>query len=110
MRSEVVVFKAVIWSRTSFWFPSACATMTAVRRAEMSWSTPDRHLDQLDVVLDDDVDGEIALDRTRAGSADPGALTDVEQHVLAQRFRTLGVGDLHWEMVAASRASSRSAT
>jgi hypothetical protein len=35
MRSEVVVFKAVIWSRTSFWFPSACATITAVRSAEI---------------------------------------------------------------------------
>jgi hypothetical protein len=32
---DVVVFRAVIWSSTSFWLPSAWATMTAVRRAEM---------------------------------------------------------------------------
>ena len=32
---EVVVFSAVIWSRTSFWLPSAWATITAVRSAEM---------------------------------------------------------------------------
>ena len=31
---DVVVLSAVIWSSTSFWFASACATMTAVRRAE----------------------------------------------------------------------------
>ena len=30
----VVVLSAVIWSSTSFWLPSACATMTAVRRAD----------------------------------------------------------------------------
>ena len=35
MRSEVVVFKAVIWSRTNLWFPSAWATITAVRSAEI---------------------------------------------------------------------------
>ena len=28
---EVVVFSAVIWSSTSFWFVRACATVTAVR-------------------------------------------------------------------------------
>ena len=32
---DVVVFRAVIWSSTSFWLPSACATMTAVRSAEI---------------------------------------------------------------------------
>src|SRR3954468_9805883 len=32
---DVVLLSAVIWSRTSFWLPSAWATMTAVRRAEM---------------------------------------------------------------------------
>ena len=32
---EVVVLSAAIWSRTSFWLPSACATITAVRSAEM---------------------------------------------------------------------------
>jgi len=31
---EVVAFSAVIWSSTSFWLPSACAVMTAVRNAE----------------------------------------------------------------------------
>ena len=31
---RVVVFRAVIWSSTSFWLPSAWATMTAVRSAE----------------------------------------------------------------------------
>ena len=53
MMPLVVVLSAVIWSSTSFWLPSAWATITAVRRA--------RHrrgrgavdaLDQLDVVLD----------------------------------------------------------
>ena len=29
-----MVFRAVIWSSTSFWLPSAWATMTAVRSAE----------------------------------------------------------------------------
>ena len=33
MRPVVVVFRAVIWSSTSRWLFSACATMTAVRRA-----------------------------------------------------------------------------
>ena len=33
--SDVVVFSAVIWSSTSFWLPSAWATMTAVRSAEI---------------------------------------------------------------------------
>ena len=33
--SEVVVFSAVIWLSTSFWWPSAWATMTAVRNAEI---------------------------------------------------------------------------
>ena len=32
---DVVVLSAVIWSSTSFWLPSAWATMTAVRSAEM---------------------------------------------------------------------------
>ena len=32
---EVVVLSAVIWSRTSFWLPSAWATITAVRSAEI---------------------------------------------------------------------------
>jgi hypothetical protein len=31
---DVVVFSAPIWSSTSFWLASACATMTAVRSAE----------------------------------------------------------------------------
>ena len=31
---DVVVFSAVIWSSTSFWLPSAWATITAVRNAE----------------------------------------------------------------------------
>jgi hypothetical protein len=30
----VVVLRALIWSSTSFWLPSAWATMTAVRRAD----------------------------------------------------------------------------
>ena len=34
MSPEVVVLRAVIWSRTSFWLPRACATMTAVRSAD----------------------------------------------------------------------------
>src|SRR6476620_2352303 len=34
MRLLVVVLRAVIWSRTIFWFPSVCATITAVRLAE----------------------------------------------------------------------------
>ena len=34
MMSSVVVFSAVIWSSTSFWFASACETITAVRSAE----------------------------------------------------------------------------
>ena len=33
--ADVVVFSAVIWSSTSFWLPSAWATMTAVRSAEI---------------------------------------------------------------------------
>ena len=33
MRPDVVVFSAVIWSRTSFWLFSAWATITAVRSA-----------------------------------------------------------------------------
>ena len=36
IRSEVVVFSAVIWSSTSFWLPSACAPITAVARR---WSS-----------------------------------------------------------------------
>ena len=34
MRLDVVVFSALIWSRTSFCRASACDTMTAVRSAE----------------------------------------------------------------------------
>ncbi len=34
IRLPVVVLSAVIWSSTSFWLLSACATMTAVRSAE----------------------------------------------------------------------------
>jgi hypothetical protein len=34
IRLPVVVFRALIWSSTSFWLDSACATMTAVRSAE----------------------------------------------------------------------------
>ena len=44
IRFPVVVFRAVIWSSTSFWLVSAWATMTAVRRAEtvvvVALSTP----------------------------------------------------------------------
>ena len=35
MSFDVVVFSAVIWSSTSFWLASACATITAVRSAAM---------------------------------------------------------------------------
>ena len=34
IRLPVVVLRAVIWSRTSFWLASAWATMTAVRSAD----------------------------------------------------------------------------
>ena len=35
IRLEVVVLRAVIWSRTSFWSARAWATITAVRSAEV---------------------------------------------------------------------------
>jgi hypothetical protein len=57
------VLSAVIWSSTSFWLFSACATMTAVRSARSSSCRPVDALDELDVVLDDDVDRQVVLDR-----------------------------------------------
>ena len=52
-------------------------------------------LDQLDVVLDDDVDGEVVLDRHgELGQQVLVLLPDVEQDVLAQRLGLVGVGGL----------------
>jgi hypothetical protein len=51
--------------------------------------------DQLNVVLDDDVDGEITLNRYRElGQQILVLLTDIEQNVLAQCLCALRVGDL----------------
>ena len=85
IRFDVVVFSAVIWSRTSFWFASACATMTAVRSAEIvvvvARSTP---LISSRLFLRTRSDREVALDRHgELGEQVLVLLADVEQHVLA---------------------------
>ena len=52
-------------------------------------------LDQLDVVLPDQVDRQIGLDRDRhLGEQVLVLLADVEEHVLTERFCSLGVGRL----------------
>ena len=65
-------------------------------------------LDELDVVLEDDVDRQVALDRHRElGQQVLVLLAHVEQHVLAQRLGPLGVGRV--ELRRSSRRAGRRA-
>ena len=96
MSFDVVVLSAVIWSRTSFWFASAWATIDrGPQRGDRRRRRPVDALDELEVVLPDEVDREVALDRDRLlGQQVLVLLAHVEQHVVAQRLRPLGIGRL----------------
>ena len=77
----VVVLSAVICSSTSFWLVIAWATVTAVRSADDGGGRGAVDaLHQLDIVLLDQVEREIALHRHRhLGQQVGGALAGVEQ-------------------------------
>ena len=92
----MVVFSAVIWSSTSFWSDSACATITAVRSArDRGRRGAVDALDQLDVVASDEVQREVALDADgELGQQVLDLLADGEQQVLLEDLRALRVGRL----------------